>query len=90
MKRALILLLVFSMLLPVVSCRSEEPEMTSDITETSEAVTEPVYEFKYQRYAAMSPEEIVAELTLEQKAAQMVQPLLNNSNVQGMHTRKQP
>ena len=32
----------------------------------------------------MSPEEIVAELTLEQKAAQMVQPLLKNTDVQGM------
>ncbi len=30
----------------------------------------------YRRYAAMTPEEIVAELTLEQKAAQMVQPFV--------------
>ena len=31
---------------------------------------------KCRRYAAMTPEAIVAELTLEQKAAQMVQPIL--------------
>ena len=33
-------------------------------------------EGKYLRYARMSPEEIAAELTLEQKAAQMVQPFI--------------
>ncbi|MCR5734857.1 MAG: glycoside hydrolase family 3 protein [Lachnospiraceae bacterium] len=32
------------------------------------------YEYKYQLYNTMSPEEIVASLSLEQKAAQMVQP----------------
>ena len=37
--------------------------------------------FRYQRYAAMSPEEIVAELTLAQKAAQMVQPILYRASV---------
>ena len=31
---------------------------------------------KYEKYASMTPEEIVAELTLEQKAAQMVQPAI--------------
>lgn len=42
---------------------------------------------KYKKYAAMTPEEIVAELTLEQKAAQMVQPAiyeLYGSNPDGM------
>ncbi len=33
---------------------------------------------KYKTYAAMTPEEIVAALTLEQKAAQMVQPAIYN------------
>lgn len=33
-------------------------------------------EYKYQRYAGMTPEGIAAEMTLEQKAAQMVQPIL--------------
>ncbi|MBE6753438.1 MAG: glycoside hydrolase family 3 protein [Ruminococcaceae bacterium] len=31
-------------------------------------------QYKYMRYASMSPEEIVAEMTTEQKASQMVQP----------------
>ena len=49
------------------------------------ACAEPVEsEYKYQRYAAMSPEEIVAELTLEQKAAQMVQPFVYKANDQRM------
>ena len=77
MKKALVLLLVVVLILPIVACRPEEIEMTSETTED-------IYEFKYQRYATMSPEEIVAELTLEQKAAQMVQPLLKNTDVQGM------
>lgn len=34
------------------------------------------YQYKYQWYATMTPEEIVGTLTLEQKAAQMVQPIL--------------
>lgn len=34
------------------------------------------YKYKYQWYATMTPEEIVGTLTLEQKAAQMVQPIL--------------
>lgn len=33
---------------------------------------------KYQAYAAMTPEEIVSTLTLEEKAAQMVQPAVYN------------
>ena len=33
-------------------------------------------EYPYQRYARMAPEEIVAEMTLEQKPAQMVQPFV--------------
>ena len=83
MKRALILFLVFSMILPIAACRPEETVVTSEITETSETA-EDIYDYKYQRYAAMTPEEITAELTLEQKAAQMVQPILYNSKIQGM------
>ena len=43
-----------------------------------------VTEYKYQRYATMTPEAIVAELTLEQKAAQMVQPILYRASVTPM------
>ncbi len=83
MKRVLILLMVFSMMLPIAACRPEETLMTSETSVTSES-SEDIYGYKYQRYAAMSPEEITAELTLEQKAAQMVQPILYNSKIRGM------
>lgn len=48
---------------------------TSDSNETSQtaSVTQPTLE-KYQQYATMSAEEITACLTLEEKAAQMMQP----------------
>ena len=77
MKKALALLLATSVFLPVVACRPAE------VTVTSESSEEP-YELKYQKYAAMTPEEIVSDLTLEQKAAQMVQPIYQNTNEQGM------
>ena len=41
-------------------------------------------EYRYQRFAAMSPGEIVSEMTLAQKAAQMVQPILYRANMSGM------
>ena len=34
------------------------------------------YQYKYQWYATLTPKQIVSSLTLEQKAAQMVQPIL--------------
>lgn len=80
MKRALSMVLVFAMLMPMAACR---PGGAATGSETS-AATETQYDYKYQRYAAMSPEEIVAELTLEQKAAQIVQPLLKNLKTEGM------
>ena len=83
MKRALILFLAISMILPIAACRPEETVMTSETTETSETSAD-IYDYKYQRYAAMTPEEITAELTLEQKAAQMVQPILYNSKIKCM------
>lgn len=39
---------------------------------------------KYPQYASMSPEEIVAGMTLEQKTAQMVQPAVYNVSVGDM------
>ena len=38
----------------------------------------------YQQYASMSPEEIVAGMTLEQKTAQMVQPAVYNVSAETM------
>ena len=77
MKRALSMVLVFAMIIPMAACRPSENVMFNETTATQ-------YEYKYQRYATMSPEEITAELTLEQKAAQMVQPLLKDLKIQGM------
>ncbi len=67
-KKALALLLGLVVLLPLAT-----------LAEGTEAV-----EYKYQRYATMTPEAIVAELTLEQKAAQMVQPILYRASVMPM------
>ena len=77
MKRALSMVLVFAMIIPMAACRPSENVMFNETTATQ-------YEYKYQRYSTMSPEEITAELTLEQKAAQMVQPLLKDLKIQGM------
>ena len=41
-------------------------------------------EYRYQKYAQMSEEEIVSSLTLEQKAMQMVQPACYNTDMKEM------
>ena len=72
MKRMICLLLGLSVLLlhPARPARAGDPDASGALAGAGEASSA----YPYQRYAAMSPEEIVAELTLEQKAAQMVQP----------------
>lgn len=91
MKKAISLVLTLSFLVTAVSCgkkeeSSEETAPTSAVTEmTTEAestesteaadTTEPSA-YRYTEFASMTPEEIVAKLTLEQKAAQMVQPAM--------------
>jgi Beta-glucosidase-related glycosidases len=70
-RKAIALLLGLIMLLTVMSGAAG-----AESTETTE--------YKYRRYAAMTPEEITAELTTEQKAAQMVQPILYAASEQGM------
>ena len=54
----------------MVACSSEPPVDDADL--------------KYHRYAKMSPEEIVNELTIEQKAAQMVQPAVYMTDTEDM------
>ena len=68
MKKGLALFLVLVLLLPAAACAGS-PETA---------------EYKYRRYAAMAPEEIAAEMTTGQKAAQMVQPILYRASEQGM------
>ena len=52
--------------------------MLASLTACSEKAAETTREAKYLKYASMSPEEIVAEMSLEQKASQMVQPAIYN------------
>lgn len=85
MKKAVSLLLGAVMLLSAASCNNVTESSTSSsdtkaTTESTSKATEETYEYKYQKYAKMTPEEIVKELTLEQKAAQMVQPILYSLN----------
>lgn len=53
---------------PVVS--EADPQAVSSVEDTEKTDDEP----KYKAYASMSAKEIVASMTIEQKAAQMVQP----------------
>ena len=82
MKKYFALFLSLTLFLGAAACNTAPAETTSDssrsvtetsATETTAEATEST-EAKYMRYAKMTPEEIVADLTLEQKAAQMVQP----------------
>ena len=60
---------------------------TKKTTTAAETTTRTEIEFdgpKYETYAAMTPEEIVSTLTLEQKAAQMVQPAIYNITEEDM------
>ncbi|MGN0687625.1 MAG: glycoside hydrolase family 3 protein [Oscillospiraceae bacterium] len=57
-----------------VTAESSEINSGTSAYDTSEAEVQPVYNYKYEEYANLTPEEIVSRLTLEQKAAQMVQP----------------
>ena len=59
MKKLLAITLAIAMMLPMAACKEK---------------IEPGDANRYKNYAKMTPEQIVSQLTLEQKAAQMVQP----------------
>jgi len=93
MKKTLALLLPLTLLVSTMSCAeknktSEKSETeTTTTTSAAETTTRTEIEFdgpKYETYAAMTPEEIVSTLTLEQKAAQMVQPAIYNITEEDM------
>ena len=89
MKKAIALLLPLALLASTVSCAEKKPNSSSDTATESEieiASDSTVKDHgpKYQRYASMTPEEIVGELTLEQKANQMVQPAVYNITTEDM------
>jgi len=89
MKKAIALLLPLALLASTVSCAEKKPNSSSDTATESEieiASDSTVKDHgpKYQKYASMTPEEIVGELTLEQKANQMVQPAVYNITADDM------
>ena len=59
MKKLTAVTLAVAMMLPMVSCREK-----IEAGDTN----------RYKTYAKMTPEQITAQMTIEQKAAQMVQP----------------
>ena len=61
-----------------VSAEAEGAGEADEADEVEEAAEPESY--KYEEYASMSAEEIVASLTLEQKAAQMVMPAVYNTD----------
>lgn len=82
-KRSAVLAMLLAMSMVACSTNSQNQESTSGSTEnqgttveSTEKTTEAAKEVKYPEYASMTAEEIVAKLTLEQKAAQMVQPAI--------------
>ena len=83
MKKALAILLPLTLLVSAVSCAEKnntpdsEPVPESEIEVASDSTVKD-HGPRYQRFASMAPEEIVGELTLEQKADQMVQPAVYN------------
>ena len=69
MKKTIALIISLSMLASMAAC-SAKPEKNisgngEPVTEAATEDTTEEYEYKYQKYASMSPEEIVAGMTLE-------------------------
>ena len=59
----------------LVACGSTKETVSEAIPQTTETSEVPdTDECKYEKYASMTADEIVSKLTLDQKAAQMVQP----------------
>ena len=89
MKKTLAVMLALAMLLSAASCSQKSSKSalsTSSVTETTTDVQVNDDELKYNKYASMTTEEIVAALSLEQKADQMVQPAIYNVTEDDMRT----
>lgn len=94
MKKVIAFLLSLNMLLALTGCNSDSKNneekgttnttVPSETTAPTEAEVKEQDNLKYQEYAAMTPEEIVAELTLEQKVNQMLQPAVYNVTEEDM------
>ena len=69
MKKIFALLMALNVIISVAAFPA-----TAEIVDNPEKLSDTEM-YRYQVYASMSPEEIVAEMTLEQKVSQMVQPI---------------
>ncbi len=86
MKKVIALLLSLTMLIPMEACKSKNSKSDDSNSISDNSVTDSISEssnttkenYKYEQYASMTPEEIVAGMTLEQKVAQMLQPAVYN------------
>ena len=79
MKKIVSLTLTIALLLSAVSCTKKDDSDTKaqkTTASSTEADNDSDNSPAYMKYASMTPEEIVLQLTLEQKAAQMVQPAI--------------
>ena len=85
MKKVVSIMLSLAMITALASCSDKKSEKGNEKAETTTEKTTVAADttdnsvseqFKYEKYASMTPEDIVAQLTLEQKAAQMVQPAI--------------
>ena len=91
MKKTLAVLLPLTLLVSAVSCsmssKKTEPVTPTEAVSATETTVNTELKFdglKYKAYATMTPEDIVRTLTLEQKAAQMVQPAIYNVSAEDM------
>ena len=83
MRKVISLLFALTLVVSAASCSRNVPDLSqSSLTASDEGKYEAAELRsdvpKYQQYASMTPEQIVSTLTLEQKAAQMVQPAIYN------------
>ena len=69
MKKIIAVTLTIVILITLASCSVQQPKGDPN---------------KYKEYSSLTPEEITAKLTLEQKAAQMVQPAIYKTNANDM------
>lgn len=75
MKKIIAELLLLSMTFSLVACGSTKETNSEPITQTSETSEVPDTDgYQCEKYATITADEIVSKLTLDQKAAQMVQP----------------
>ena len=80
-KRIVSGILILAMLLSVAGCEADSDYPGVDRNATYSITDQ---EYKCIGYASMSPEEIVSNLSLKQKAAQMVMPAIYNVSPDNM------